>query len=89
MRAILNAILQFIGAESLTDDEYAALSLEISASDQDKYNALKGVLASREAVSNMYRRLTSYFKAKGMVFSDEAAADMPILKTNVFVGSPL
>lgn len=87
MRAILNAILQFIGAETLTDEEYESLDLEITASDKEKFTALKGVLNSREAVSSMFARLTSYFKAKGMTFTAEE--QQPLAKSNVFVGSVL
>lgn len=61
----LNAILNFIGAESLTDDEYDALTITIDSDPQDIYEALLAVLNARESVSAMTERLTNYFEAKG------------------------
>lgn len=88
MRATLNAILAFIGATSLTDEEWESLELSEDPSERDQFNALKYILVQREAVSDMYRRLVSYFKAKGMSFGDESSS-AAIGSSNIFVGSPL
>lgn len=89
MRAILNAVLSFIGAESLTDEEWETVSEFEDESDlREQYDKLRSVLGEREAVSTMYKKLAYYFKAKGLTFpsSDD---DEPIAKTNIFVGSVL
>lgn len=87
MRDILNGILVFIGAESLTDEEWNSLDIDDGADQEAQFNALKFILSSREAVSDMYRRLTCYFKAKGMVFGEESNSE--IGSSNIFLGSVL
>lgn len=88
MRTTLNGILQFIGASSLTDEEWNSLDADALDSDRLRFDALKGVLASRESVSEMYRRLVSYFKAKGMTFGDDEPTEA-LESSNIFVGSSL
>ena len=84
MRAFLNGILTFIGAESLTDVEFDALTIESYGYDQDTYQALASILEARESVSAMQDRLIGYFKAKGF---DVVAND--VANSNVFIGAAL
>lgn len=81
MRDYLNAILEFIGVESLTDDEFDAIDLESTEDQVVVYNVLLGVLETRELISEMRLRLQNYFLAKGV------AVDLPAAPvTNIFVG---
>lgn len=66
VRDTLDGILQFIGAESLTDVEYGSLDQNHLSSDLEKYNALLGVLDSRESVSSEPERLRYYYLARGV-----------------------
>lgn len=84
MRALLNAILAFIGSESLTDEEYDGMDVENDSNDRDIYEALLLVLDARESVTDMQSRLRYYYLAKGISF--EAATSG---KSNVFVGSKI
>lgn len=87
MRDFLNAILEFIGAEDLTDEEYGStqplgddfLSLE-------NYNALKSVLEARESVTEMLSRLSMYYQA-GQVDLGTTPANTP--RSNIFIGGAL
>lgn len=85
MRDFLNAILAFIGSESLTDEEWALVEVEVQEYSQEVYDELKGVLESREAVSSQLDKLTAYFKARGL----EASDTDHIPTSQIFVGSPL
>lgn len=84
MRAILDAILSFIGATSLTDLEFAGIGLDDTSDDLANYEALLGVLDSRELVSGMQKRLQYYYVAKGV---DVPVADLG--KSNILIGAPL
>lgn len=84
MREFLDAILAFIGAESLTDDEYGEIDLALPIYDQATYDALASVLEEREVVSTMQDRLVSYFTAKGV---EVEQADVG--KSHIYVGSVL
>jgi len=84
VREFLNNILAFIGAESLTDLEFAALPIDSAAYNQSTYDALSGVLVSRESVSTMQDRLVGYFKGKGL---DVAVAQTG--RSNIFLGAVL
>jgi hypothetical protein len=81
MRDYLNAILQFIGAESLTDEEFDSIDLESTEDQVAVYNVLLAILEARELVSEMRARLQNYFLAQGTQVSLPAAA-----VTNIFVG---
>ena len=88
MRDWLNAILGFIGSESLTDGEYAtinALPLEVNVYNQAAYDQLSKVLATREGMSTMQDRLAGFFRAKGL--TTLTVADTA--KSQVLVGIPL
>lgn len=89
LRTNMNKALTFIGLTTLTDEEFDAADLDEDASDLDQFNALKHVLSERGAQSNSYRRLTSYFKAKGLQFSTSETDEKPPAKSNVYLGSPL
>lgn len=86
MRVFLNAILAFIGSESLTDDEYETLSsLTEEEYTVETYTGLKGVLETRESVSGQLKRLKAYFISKGVAI-DTPARDAT---SQIFLGSPL
>lgn len=84
MRDYLNGILSFIGAESLTDEEFDSIDLENTDDPVANYNALLGVLESRDLVSSMVKRLEYYFLAKGVEVSPPNTA-----RSNILVGSCL
>jgi len=84
LRNFLNAILAFIGAESLTDEEYDSLNVEAQDYSQQTYDELAGVLEERESVSTIQDRLVAYFAARG---TNVTALDTG--KSNIFLGSVL
>ena len=82
MRDFLNSILQFIGTTTLTDEEYEATGTLVGLDyTQEHYDALAGVLASRESVSNLQEKLVAYFAAKG---TSVVAASTG--KSNILIG---
>lgn len=89
MRDFLDAILEFIGSESLTDEEFDvidALGLTLEYS-KDVYLALRSMLEAREVVSDQVKRLKLYFIARG---TDVAATPtIPTAKSNIFLGCGL
>lgn len=88
MRDWLNAILIFIGAPSLTDDEYNSINflhLETSVYNQAAYDELSKVLAEREDVSTMQSRLSGFFRAKGL----DTLSPADTGKSQILVGCPL
>jgi hypothetical protein len=87
IRVTLNKALTFIGQATLTDEEFTTLDLDDDASDLDQYNGLKSVINERGGTPAVFRRLASYYKAKGLTFSDDDEA--PPAKTNVYMGSAL
>lgn len=84
MRDFLDAILAFIGAESLTDLEFDGVTVEIPIYDQDTYDALAEILEAREAISSTQERLVAYYKARGVEVTANSTA-----KTNIFLGADL
>lgn len=66
MREFFNAILAFIVADSLTDIEFATTTAVMPIYDQESYDNLSAILASRENISTMQDRLLSYYTAKGV-----------------------
>lgn len=84
MRDYLNAVLTFIGAESLTDDEFDAIELENTLDQVANYNALLDVLQARELVSDMTSRLEHYYLAKGVQVTTPNNA-----VSNIYVGGCL
>lgn len=84
MRDFLDAILAFIVAESMTDDEFATVESELPIYDQGTYDDLSRILESREAVSTMQERLLAYYTAKGVSIN---AANTG--KSDIFLGAVL
>jgi hypothetical protein len=95
MRDFLDEILEFIGAESLTDDEFNALEISEEVYTVSTYAALKSVLEARESVSDMLYRLAFYFLGKGVavatVNTSEPASDDTAKepKSEIFIGAEL
>ena len=84
MRNFLDSILIFIGATSLTDDEFNTVTASLPLYNQATYNDLSKILAERESISDMQDKLLAFYKAKGF---DVSAADTG--KSNILFGSPL
>ncbi len=87
MRDFLDAILEFIGSESLTDEEFDAIELEDEEYTTEVYEALKLVLEGRENVSGQAKRLKLYFVAKGVSLDGTTANPLP--SSNIFIGGSL
>lgn len=91
MRDFLDAILTFINAESLTDEEFALDVIEDldtpPAYTRETYLALRTVLESREEVSDAVKRLKLYFIAKGVDVS--STPSIPTPKSNIYIGDGL
>lgn len=85
MRDFLDAILAFVGSESLTDEEFDGIDLEEEEYTQETYDALKAVLESREGVSSQLTRLAHYFEAKGVDVDDSEATPA----SEIFFGDEL
>ncbi len=88
LRDFIDAILAFIGASSLTDDEYTSINqtgLSISLYNKALYTAMSTVLIGREAVSSTQDRLRYFFLSKGISDIGEVSKG----KTNVYIGDPL
>ncbi len=85
MRAFLDAVLSFIGATSLTDDEFAVCDgmLEDTSDNLKNYQALDTVLESRESVSSNRDRLRYYYLAKGVEVEELKGI------SNILIGAPL
>lgn len=84
MREALNEILSFIGAESLTDQEFDSIELESMDDQQAVYEALFAVVVAREAVSTIKDQLKYYFLAKGVSIEEQASGT-----SNIFIGARL
>jgi hypothetical protein len=84
VRDFLNAILTFIVADSLTDDEFETVTAELTLYDQTTYDDLSRILEAREAVSVLQDRLLAYYQARG---AEITAADTG--KSNIYLGSVL
>lgn len=88
LRDDLDEILSFIGADTLTDDEFdiAEGMIDDPQNDSEVYEALLAVLDSRELVSDYADKLRSYYAAQGVKFG---AAATEHAKSNVFIGGGL
>lgn len=84
MRDYLNGILNLIGAESLTDEEFDSITLEDQNNNLEVYNLLLNILLARESVSSLTSRLLFYFKALGTDVPEPVLA-----QSKIFVGAPL
>lgn len=88
LRDFLDSILDFIGSESLTDEEFEDVTLPPTpAYDLATYEQLKLVLQSREDVSGQGKRLKLYFVAKGVDLS--SAPPVHIAKSNIVFGGAI
>jgi len=88
MREFLNNILNFIGSESLTDEEFDSIETDVPNYSKVTYLALKGVVDARESVSGQGKRLKLYFIARGVDVSD-ANNPVPPAKSNILIGVAL
>lgn len=84
MRNFLNAILAFIGAESLTDLEFATVTSSVAEYSQSTYDDLARILATRGSVSSFQSKLVGFYSAKGVTVSALNTG-----KSNIFFGSAL
>lgn len=86
LREFLDAILAFIGSESLTDEEYAALPEGLTQDySKEVYEALKTTLQTREGVSGQLKRLKAYFISKGVDLNAPARD----AASQIFIGAAL
>lgn len=89
----LNEILAFIGAESLTDEEFETIDLDELDTDQKVFDALALVLEGRESVTDMVLRLRYYYAAQGSTLSSETpeapGVESSPSGSNIFVGGDL
>ncbi len=85
MRDFLDAILSFIGAASLTNDEFTSLTVTVPEYSVANYTALLSVLDAREMVTNTRDKLRYFFLAKGVAVGEAATAS----KSNIFLGGPV
>ena len=84
MRNFFDAILAFIIAESLTDNEFATTVATTPTYDQASYDDLARVLTSRSAVSTVQARLVACYKAQGVDVTAASTAN-----SNIFLGAVL
>ncbi len=84
MRSFLNSVLAFIGAESLTDEEYATVDAVVATYNQFTYEDLSEILTSREAISDFHERLKYHYIENGYAVSSGGPE-----KSNIFIGGDL
>lgn len=80
-----NQILATIGAESVTDDEWATVEATADLYDQQTYDDLFRILSVRGAFSTTLDRLNAYYVLQGASFS----ATGKIAQSNILIGIPL
>jgi hypothetical protein len=88
MRDFLDSILEFIGSELLTDQEYAEtqpLETNEGTYSLEIYLALKDVIVGREALSTQADKLKAFFQAKGVLVSGPAKP----AASSILIGSVL
>jgi len=88
MRDFLNAILAFIGSESLTDEEFDAIEGTFVVYSKATYDCLKAIIEAREAVSGQSKKLKLYFIARGVDVSDGSTTTHKP-RSNILIGMPL
>lgn len=88
VRNFIDSVLQFIDAETLTDDEFESLEITTAGWDKETYVAIRTVLHNRESVSGKTKQLRLYFIAKGVDLRDAPKA-APAPNSNIFIGAPL
>lgn len=88
MRDFLDAILAFINAESLTDDEFDLLPEgTVQSYNEYVYKYLRSILQARESVSLQLAKLKAFFVAKGVSVVEATATKTPM--SQILVGSAL
>lgn len=88
MRDFLDAILDFIGSESLTDAEFATIDPALLPDyTKEVYEALKLVLEGRDSVSGQGKKLKLYFIAKGVDLTGASPTHRPA--SNILFGGVL
>lgn len=87
LRDFYNSVLQFIGTESLTDEEFELSPPDLEPTyTKETFEFLKSILTSRESVSDTYRRLYNLYFASGAIDKSDKPT-RPV--SNIFIGSPL
>lgn len=79
--------MALIGAESMTDLEYAAVDttgLSVNTYNQASYDQLAAVLISRESVSTFHDKLVAFYVVKGLNVTPAKTG-----KSNIYVGDVL
>lgn len=91
MRNDLNYILTAIDQASLTDGEYAALTIPESPSRLQMYQAVITVLGTRDGVGNALTRLKDYAYATDQLDINISTGELAAVKpqSNVFIGAVL
>jgi hypothetical protein len=87
MRNFLDAILSFINAESLTDEEFEGVEVEAEEYTKETYLALRTILEARENVSDQVKRLKLYFIARGVDVS--TTPTVPTANSHIYIGDGL
>jgi hypothetical protein len=85
MRAYLDSILELIGEESLTDEEFESISIDNADDQMAVYEALLSVLESRGSSEVSVFRLQCFFIAQGV----NVVGSTPGPVSNIFLGSSL
>lgn len=91
MRDFLNAILAFIGSESLTDEEFSNIEDQGTFVLYSKatYDVLKATIEARESVSGQAKKLKLYFIARGVDVSEAAELKTHTPRSNILIGVAL
>jgi hypothetical protein len=84
MRDFLDTILNYLGATSLTNDEFDSVTATVQAYDQASYDDLARILTERESMSDTLDRLLYLYKSKGFTPNEYDDGG-----SNIFVGAPL
>jgi hypothetical protein len=84
MRDFLDAILAFIVAESLTDNEFDSVEATVTIYDQATYDDLARILTARGSATVYLDRLLSYYEARGVSLTAATVAN-----SNIFIGGVL
>jgi hypothetical protein len=89
LRQVLNRIFIFIGVETLSDDEYNSLTINLDSNSIETYQALLAILETRDSVSQSKDRLRYYFQAKNAAIEEPDEDTFGDDESNILVGSSL
>ncbi len=84
-RQFVDNIFSFIGSSTMTDLEFATITLTAKAYTVPLYTAVLAILDARETVSGARDRLGFYFMAKNVAIGVEPPAG----NSNILIGSDL